>query len=187
MIPDSATRLPVGFEAAPVWSRSRVTGKRYRSRAEYGVALVHGADGVSITGPGGTTTVLFDECTAVLRFDDGARHLVGADGIRVPVEPGIFPIPPTALTAIDSAVPAAAMVDMPPRDPRSVPKPAPIKKLGTLLVTPVGGTVVLSVVLSAFVTVSATAIAAADEPGFCFVLVVAVAIVLAVCAALIRR
>jgi hypothetical protein len=182
MVPDSIARPPVGFEAAPACSRSSVTGKRYRSRSDYRVALVHGADGMSLTTPEGPATVLFDECAAVLRFDDGARHLFGSDGMRVAAEPNLFPISPAILATIDNAVSAAVIVDMPPRDPGSVPKPSPMKKFASLVASPLGAIVVCSGLLFVFIAGVATTLAAMDEPGFGSALLIEVPLAVALCA-----
>ncbi|GIJ75062.1 M16 family metallopeptidase [Virgisporangium ochraceum] len=133
MVPESVPRPPAGFEAAPTVSRFAVTGKRYRSRNHHGVVLVHGDDGISITTPAGPVTVLFEECAAMLRFPDGGRQLIGADAINVTIEPSLYPVPAGALAAVDAAVGPAATVDLPPRDPDSVPKPARAKAVRTTL------------------------------------------------------
>jgi zinc protease len=132
MVPESVPRPPAGFEAAPTMSRFAVTGKRYRSRNHHGVVLVHGDDGVSVDTSAGPVTVLFEECAALLRFPDGGRHLIGHDAIVVAIEPSLYPVPASALAAVDAAV-GAAIVDVPPRDPDSVPKPARRKAFGTSL------------------------------------------------------
>jgi zinc protease len=124
MVPESVARPPAGFEAAPTMSRFAVTGKRHRSRNHHGVALVHGDDGVSIDTPAGPVTVLFEECAALLRFPDGGRHLIGHDAIVVAIEPNLYPITVSAVATVDAAVAPSAIVDLPPRDPDSVPKAA---------------------------------------------------------------
>jgi zinc protease len=179
MVPDSIARPPAGYVAAPTWSRVSVAGQRYWSRSDYRTALVHGADGVSLTGPHGVETVLFGECAAVLRFADGARHLIGADGIGVHVEPSLFPIPLTALHAIDDSVSPAAIADLPPRDPASIPKPERMTMLGT----PVGLTVVLLLLVAGV----PTAMAATDGPGLGCLLAVALAGIIAGVGVLVRR
>jgi predicted Zn-dependent peptidase len=135
MLPDSVRRPPAGYEAAPTSSRFSVTGKRYRSRADPRVVLVHGSDGLTLDTPDGPLTVLYDECAALLRRPDGARHLVGADAIGVRVEPSLFPVPAGVLAAVDAAVGTDAIVDLPPRDPGSMPKPARARAFRTRLRT----------------------------------------------------
>lgn len=137
MVPESVPRPPAGFEAAPTGSRFAVTGKRYRSRADHRVTLVHGVDGVSLDTPAGPVTVLYEECAALLRHPDGGRQLIGPDAVVVRVEPTVFPIPAGALAAIDAAVDAGAgpavIVDLPARNPDNIPKPARVKALRRVL------------------------------------------------------
>ncbi|GLH99975.1 hypothetical protein [Phytohabitans aurantiacus] len=136
MIPHAIRQQPPGFEAAPTLSRFSVTGRRYRSRGGQRVALVHGTDGVTLTSTQGPATVLFDQCTAMLRYADGGRHLYGIDGIPVQVEPTFFVIPTAALTRIDDAVPANAIVDLPAREPANIPKPSRLAGLRARLRAP---------------------------------------------------
>jgi zinc protease len=129
MVPHHLSHRVVGFEAAPTCSRFGIAGVRYRSRSERGLSLVHGADGVSLTRPQGSATVLFDECAAVMRWQDGARHLFGSDGINVRIEPTLFKIPATKIAEIDRAVSPDVIIDMPPRDPANIPKASRAKGL----------------------------------------------------------
>ncbi|MET7397669.1 insulinase family protein [Dactylosporangium sp. NPDC005572] len=115
---------PPGFEPAPTGSRFAVTGTRHRSRTEPDTVLVLATDGVSVVRPHSPSTVLFDECVALLRFPDGARHLLGADGVAVSVEPTLYSLPDDAQSRIDAAVPGSAHVDLPPRDPERIPRRA---------------------------------------------------------------
>jgi zinc protease len=115
---------PPGFEPAPTCSRFAVTGTRHRSRAEPDSVLVLATDGVSVVRPRGPSTVLFNECVALLRFPDGARHLLGADGVAVSVEPTLYSLPAGAQARIDAAVAQPAHVDLPPRDPERIPRRA---------------------------------------------------------------
>lgn len=127
MIPDSVPRAPAGYEAAPTTSRFSVTGRRYRSRVDHRVVLVHGPDGVSVDTPSGPLTVLFKECAAMLRYPDGGRKMIGGDAIAVPIEPGLFQIPPKGLAAIDDGVVPAVVIDLPARDPASIPRGEPAR------------------------------------------------------------
>jgi zinc protease len=124
MVPHHLSHKVVGFEAAPTCSRFGIAGTRYRSRTEQGLSLVRGADGVSLTRPEGSATVLFEECAALLRWQDGARHLFGNDGINVRIEPTLFKMPATALADIDRAVSPDVVIDMPQRDQANIPKVA---------------------------------------------------------------
>jgi hypothetical protein len=126
MVPDGLARPPAGYEPAPSFSRYSVTGRRHRSRADHQAILIHGPEGVSLITPPGPSTVPFESCAALLRWPDGARHLIGADGIGVRIEPTLFAITSSALTQIDNAVESTVIVDMPPREPASIPRPSRI-------------------------------------------------------------
>ncbi|MGY0235056.1 insulinase family protein [Longispora urticae] len=129
MIPETVRTPPVGFEAAPNASRFRVIGTRYRSRAQHDVALIVAEDGVSLDTPHCPVTVLFADCSAMLRWPDGARRLIGADGIGATIEPGVYGLPADVLARIDAAVPASAIVDMPTRDPADIPRVSRLRSL----------------------------------------------------------
>jgi hypothetical protein len=137
MVPEAGVRQPAGFEAAPVFSRYAVTGKRYRCRADPNVAIVHGVDGVSRVMPPGPATVLFDQCVAMLRWPDGARQLVGVDGMAVRIEPTWYTVPASAMAAMDDAVSPDVVVDLPSRNPDSVPRTSRIAYLRARLRTAV--------------------------------------------------
>ncbi|WP_426504981.1 M16 family metallopeptidase [Dactylosporangium sp. McL0621] len=121
MTPRLGLGPPAGFEPAPTGSRFAVTGARHRSRAEPDTVLVLGADGVSVVRPEGPSTVLYDECVALLRFPDGGRNLLGPDGVGVPIEPALFRLPGDLPARLDAAVPASVHVDLPERD--ETPRP----------------------------------------------------------------
>ncbi|KKK06504.1 hypothetical protein LQ51_07825 [Micromonospora sp. HK10] len=129
MLPGSHAHRATGFEAAPTFSRFAATGKRHRSRASHDVHLIVGDDGVSLSIPQGASTVLFDDCTAMLRWPDGARQLFGADGMTVRIEPTLYPSATVVLDRIDSRIPQTAIVDMPARQPNEIPKPSRARSL----------------------------------------------------------
>ncbi|MEV0128801.1 insulinase family protein [Dactylosporangium sp. NPDC050688] len=129
MLPRGVDMPPAGFEAAPQLSRFSVTGRRFRSRVDPDVALVHAADGVSLSAPPGPLTVLYADCVALLRWPDGARRLLGADGVAVHIEPSFFPLPAQVTAAIEAAVPPGLVVDMPARDPDGIPRLSRITSL----------------------------------------------------------
>jgi hypothetical protein len=182
MVPHTITRAPAGFEAAPTQSRFAVTGKRHHSRAHHRAAIVHGTDGVTLNTPSGPTTVLFQQCVAMLRYADGGRQLFGADGISVPVEPTLFRIPAATLASIDNAVPPTAVIDLPAREPASIPQPARLAGLRARLRTPYPlwrahldhfaflsggvGSYLLSLALAATMIVAIPLAIALDRPGF---------------------
>ncbi|MFJ8732515.1 M16 family metallopeptidase [Streptomyces bauhiniae] len=115
-----------GYTAAPVDSPYAVTGRRFAARDGGDTALIMGADGVSLTGRTAdgserAVTVQYRSCAAVLSWPDGGRRLVGADGLTVEVEPGLYGIDAHTMAALDAAVPPHAVVHLPPRQQ---PQPA---------------------------------------------------------------
>ncbi|MGK5680845.1 insulinase family protein [Actinoplanes sp. URMC 104] len=121
----------VGFTAAPVRSEQAVSGSAYRSLETPGERLIVGPEGVSVVAGDNCATVRFDACAIVRAWPDGARQLVGADGIAVLVEPTLFTGGAAAVGRIDAGVPAAVRVDEPARDPEDVPQPAPAPSRGS--------------------------------------------------------
>ncbi|MEV0177812.1 insulinase family protein [Streptomyces sp. NPDC050625] len=113
-----------GFAPAPKYSSSAVTGTLHPSLENDDVTLVIGAEGVSLLVPGGPVTVRYDACAAMTTRPDGARVLTGLDGFRVTVEPTLFrDVTAERIAALDAAVPAAAVVPLPARDPEGIPRP----------------------------------------------------------------
>jgi hypothetical protein len=133
MVPHAVAHKVTGFEPAPTHSRYAVTGTRYRSRTGHRFTLVRGTEGVSLTRPQGSSTVLFAQCQALLRWPDGARQLFGADAINVRIEPTLFRISTSALTEIDRSVPPDMIIEMPPRDQAGIPRPSRIRNARTWL------------------------------------------------------
>lgn len=114
-----------GFALAPQYSEQAVTGTRHGSLGSDGVTLIIGAEGVSLTGPHGPVTVRYDACAAMTTRPDGARTLTGLDGFSVTIEPTLYQeVTPERIAAVDAAVPEAAVVRMPARDPERIPRPA---------------------------------------------------------------
>ncbi|MFD9355914.1 hypothetical protein [Streptomyces sp. NPDC060031] len=112
-----------GLTAAPAASPEVVTGRRYSAVEEPGVTLIVGSDGISVVSPGNQVTVRYAECSLLQVYPDGARHLVGHDGFTMTVEPTLYGITAAELAPLDAAVPASAVVRMPPRDPARIPQP----------------------------------------------------------------
>ncbi|MET8951604.1 insulinase family protein [Streptomyces sp. NPDC004533] len=113
-----------GLTLAAQYSPSEVTGTRHESLEDDGVTLVIGAEGVSLLLPGGPVTVRYDALAAMTTRPDGARVLTGLDGFRVAVEPTLFrDVTAERIAALDAAVPAAAVVALPARDPERIPRP----------------------------------------------------------------
>ncbi|MFJ1863683.1 insulinase family protein [Streptomyces sp. NPDC088097] len=118
-----------GLTAAPTQSADFVTGRRYRAVEDDSVALLVASDGVSRIGPGpdDRVTIRFADCTLMHVYPDGGRHLVGADGFNLLVEPTLFGITAAELAPLDAGVPPAAVVRMPTREPDRIPRPGPAK------------------------------------------------------------
>lgn len=115
-----------GVVAAPSWSDDAVSGESFTHLDDPDVSLVVGEDGVSVVTPDGPVTVRFDECVAMETRPDGARHLTGADGFRVPVEPTLYAgLTPDVVSArIDARLSRELVVPLPPREPDAIPQPA---------------------------------------------------------------
>ncbi|MBV7244850.1 pitrilysin family protein [Streptomyces sp. MW-W600-10] len=118
-----------GFSEAPQWSGPSSgpdpAGTVHRSRASDTVSLAVGPEAVTLVTPHGRISVRYDACAAMRVFPDGARHLIGFDAFVVEVEPTLYAkLTPDRMAVIDAAVPAAAAVPMPERDPDGIPQPA---------------------------------------------------------------
>jgi zinc protease len=127
-----------GYVAAPSGSDHTVDGRRLPLTGRADSWLVIGPAGVSAIERGAVTTVRFDACVAMLTWPDGGRHLVGADGLTVRVEPTLVPLPPGTIARLDAAVPSAARVALPARHPGGIPAPP---AAGAAPTSPVRGTV----------------------------------------------
>jgi hypothetical protein len=114
-----------GFAEAPTHSAAAVEGTSFRSLEDDEVRVVVGPAGTSLVTPSGPVTVRADECAALLAWPDGARQLVGSDGMVVRIEPTLFAMKPGELAPIDAAVAPSVVVPMPRRDPDAIPKPTP--------------------------------------------------------------
>lgn len=164
MVPGGEGADWAGYAQAPTMSAEAVTGARHEARAGNGRALLIGPEGVSLTDPTATATVRFAECATLMRWPDGARQLIGYDGIAVRVEPTLYAVSPANLAAIDATVPPERHVLMPPRAPGEIPDPLRPQKaakaeskpgIAETLVTIVASTVaVLLVCLGGLATVA---------------------------------
>ncbi|GKQ34310.1 pitrilysin family protein [Streptomyces sp. A012304] len=113
-----------GLTLAPQYSSAAVAGTRHQSLEDERVTLVIGTEGVTLLTPEGPVTVRYDACAAMTARPDGGRALTGHDGFSVTVEPTLYKgITPERIAALDAAVPAHAVVRMPPRAPDQVPQP----------------------------------------------------------------
>lgn len=129
---DALIRTPAGdltwagAVEAPRSSLAVVEGTEYPSRQNDGSAIVVGRDGVSLDHPNGRATVHYRDAVAALRWPDGARMLIGADGFTVRIEPTMYPLTPADIASIDASVEPGLTVTMPERDPEDIPHPPPV-------------------------------------------------------------
>ncbi|BCJ70617.1 hypothetical protein CS0771_01610 [Catellatospora sp. IY07-71] len=131
-VPRGTAAAPAGFAPAPTSSPAEVAGHRYAPRDAAAARLVIGPDAVGITRPGSRITVRYRECAALLAWPDGARRLIGYDGVTLHLEPALWSVPDTALAAVDAGVAAARHIPMPPRDPDGIPRNAPAVAAGPM-------------------------------------------------------
>ncbi|WP_436530584.1 M16 family metallopeptidase [Actinoplanes sp. HUAS TT8] len=110
-----------GFTPAPNSSTTTVTGTAYESLEDPDENLIIGPDGVSV----GDRTVRFADCVIMRAWPDGARALLGTDGIGISVEPTLYRGGAEIIGWLDRGVSPAVRVDQPPRDPSRVPTPSP--------------------------------------------------------------
>lgn len=104
--------------ATPRDRRTIMSGNDSRSR------LCVGATGISlVTGPS-FMTIRFDRCEAMLCWPDGARHLIGRDGLHVRVEPTMWRDGHVLPGLLDHGVPPAVVLHQPPRPADAIPRPA---------------------------------------------------------------
>jgi zinc protease len=68
--------------------------------------------------------VLFTEVAAKLDYPDGGRHLVGLDGVTVPIEPTLYALSHKVLARLDARVLLDRTVPMPARSPDVIPYPS---------------------------------------------------------------
>lgn len=123
LVPSGLNAEWAGFAPAPTHSTTAIGGERYPSRQSKDVALVVGAEGVSIADASHAVSVRYTECAIAVAWPDGGRQLIGLDGIAVRVEPTLFDVPPDLIARIDANVPPANLVWMQARDPSTVPQP----------------------------------------------------------------
>lgn len=126
--------LPPGTEPrdgtwrpAPVTMHPRLSGRRFRylDASGPGARLVIGPEGATVQGRDGAyLTAAVGATAAVLRWPDGRRVLVAEDANRIDIEPTMWRAGAEAVAAVDGTWPADLAVDMPPRDPATVPRPS---------------------------------------------------------------
>ncbi|MEV6303163.1 insulinase family protein [Actinoplanes sp. NPDC051861] len=124
MAPGGANAGWTGLAAVPTRSPFAVTGTGYPALGDDEIRIVVGRPGVSlISGDEECVTVAFDECAAVLARPDGGRTLIGNDGLTVTIEPTLFENGPAAVARVDAHVHPGLRIDLPARDPDSIPQP----------------------------------------------------------------
>ncbi|WP_144125214.1 M16 family metallopeptidase [Catellatospora sichuanensis] len=121
--PHRTTADWAGFTAAPPSSAHEVDGRRHPHREDAAVELVIGPEATSIVRPGSCATVRYDACAAMMTWPDGARRLIGDDGVVLHLEPTMWAVPPPDPAALDAAVEPARHIPMPARDPATIPRP----------------------------------------------------------------
>ncbi|WIM97198.1 insulinase family protein [Actinoplanes oblitus] len=151
MTPGRTTADWAGYTPAPEGSPAAAPGAVHPSLERPDLRLVAGEQGVSLVDGDSVATVWFDRCAAMLTWPDGARRLIGDDGVQVHLEPTLFAGGPAVVAALDSRVRPGLRAPMPPRDPSRVPSPRPAAQpVPSAPARPAGraGSVALLVVLS---------------------------------------
>jgi len=124
--PSGTTADWAGYTAAPTSSDYPVQGQALPLAEDPHTRLILGEVGVSVADEDQTATVRFDNLPPwPLAWPDGARQLVGQDGIVVRVEPTMYAGIPAAVPWLDAKIPYGLRIDMPARDPSRIPKPEP--------------------------------------------------------------
>ncbi|MFC0432980.1 pitrilysin family protein [Kutzneria buriramensis] len=115
-----------GFAEAPMWSEQATTGGEFPSLQKKDFKLILGYEGVSMVSPHGVLTVLYAECVLMQCWPDGARRLIGADGVSVSIEPNVYDVPADTIAGIDELVPDERKAWQPARSPDRIPqRPVP--------------------------------------------------------------
>ena len=115
-----------GFAEAPTWSERATTGGEFPSLQNNDLKLILGHEGVSMVSPHGVLTVLYRECVLIQCWPDGARRLVGADGVSVSIEPTLYDVSAETIAGIDEQIAPELRVRQPPRPADRIPqRPAP--------------------------------------------------------------
>lgn len=114
-----------GYARVPDTSEEAVNGRPFVPINDPSATLVIGVDGVTAVTSAGPLTVLYQDCQAMLMRPDGARTLIGSDGVNFTIEPTLFALPDGMLDIIDQHVPPERVVRLPARSPDQIPKPPP--------------------------------------------------------------
>ena len=120
VIAPPGTEQPTRLSRYPLESTETLEGKLYRPagtrlRRSRGTKLVLGAEGVLLQPePDRHVAARFDRCAAVLRYSDGSRTLLTADGFFIAVDPSAWRSGDEIVRAIDAAIPDELVVRMEP-------------------------------------------------------------------------
>jgi predicted Zn-dependent peptidase len=114
-----------GYARVSDISERAVNGRPFVPINNPGETLVIGVDGVTAATEAGPLTVLYEDCQAMLMRPDGARTLIGRDGVSFTIEPTLFALPDGMIDIIDQHVPPERVVRLPARSPDQIPMPPP--------------------------------------------------------------
>jgi len=92
---------------------------------------------VSMVAPRGALTVLHRECVLMQCWPDGARRLIGPDGVSVSIEPNLHDVSPPVIAELDRHVPDEAKVWQPARAADRIPQ-RPVPAAPVAAPTPAG-------------------------------------------------
>jgi hypothetical protein len=120
----SLYRFPEGYRPqsehlapAPLWSAREFSGRSFPvvrlSRKEPLHTMVAGDEGVTLRRADATVGIPYESCEVLLRWPDGHRALIGADGTILEVAPEAWVDGADLVSTIDRGVAAERHVDMP--------------------------------------------------------------------------
>jgi zinc protease len=124
MLPGGTSPPGTRYSAAPGGSPGTVDGHVLEPTGEGRGKLIVGPFGVSLAQGLHFATVKFAECQLVNAWPDGARQLIGADGISLHVDPAQWQGGYIAPGIIDANVSPAVVLIQPARPGKPTP-PAP--------------------------------------------------------------
>jgi len=145
-----ASRIP----ACPLWTPSMVPGRKFVATAPSAIErLVVGREGVGLLlDAERRRSIRWDDCAAVLHWDDGGCEVIGRDGTSIEVAPQDWRNFAEIRTELDRWVPPHALVPLgeaPPRPPAPLPRTPLVGGLSTSML-------VVLIVFLAFFTLLAS-------------------------------
>jgi zinc protease len=117
-VPDGHEVTDRRFTAVPESSTHKVSGRTFRAVAQRGEGrmatrkLTMGDEGITFEALGRHISIRFDECVAVLSWQNGSRILHGADGSRLVIQPDEWRDGLHVIRRIDEVVPSERHVRM---------------------------------------------------------------------------